>query len=349
MNNVTIRELKFDDKEAFLQAMLNSQSSHQPWVRPPLTSQEFDEYWQCFQQPNQKSYLAYNKSGAIVGVFNVSEIVRGAFQNAFLGFYGVKNHSGKGYMSAALKLVQKKVFDELGLHRLEANIQPENTRSIHLVKKNGFRYEGFSPRYLKINNEWRGHEHWVMTSEDYLSNTPEILKKDHINLVAYNSKWPKLAQMEINKLKSVFPANTVIDIQHIGSTAIPGLSAKPILDIQIAVQSLENIKLYAVPMLQKLGYEYWANNPEPDKMFFVKGMPPYGEQRTHHVHLLEHNSKHWFNKLIFRDYLRSHVDLAHEYEQLKIDLAREHSHDREKYTNEKLNFVNRVLELAKKY
>jgi len=348
MSNITIRELTFEDKEAFLKAMLDSQSLHYPWVTPPLTSQEFDEYWQRFQQPNQKSYLACDALDNIIGVFNVSEIVRGAFQNAFLGFYGVNGYSGKGYMSAALKLVQKKVFEELALHRLEANIQPDNTRSIQLIKKSGFHYEGFSPRYLKINGEWRGHEHWAITAEDYISDTPEILKKDHVNLVPYNPEWPKLAQDEIDKLKSVFSVSTIIDIQHIGSTAISGLSAKPILDIQMAVQSLESMKLFAVPILQKLGYEYWDNNPDPNRMFFVKSMPPYGEKRTHHVHIFEHNSDHWCNKLIFRDYLRSHADVAKEYEQLKAKLAQEHLYDREKYTDEKLDFVNRVLRLAKK-
>ena len=348
MSNITIRELEFEDKEAFLKATVDSQSLHHPWVTPPLTSQEFDEYWRRIQQSNQKSYLACDESDTIVGVFNISEIVQGAFQNAFLGFYVIRDYSGKGYMNAALKLVLKKIFEELELHRLEANIQPENTLSIQLVKKNGFRYEGFSPRYLKINDEWRGHEHWAITAEDYLSDTPEVLKRDHVNLVPYNLEWPKLAQAEIDKLESVFPVNTIIDIQHVGSTAISGLSAKPILDIQIAVESLENVKLFAVPILQKIGYEYWENNPDPKRMFFVKGMPPYGEQRTHHVHIFEHNSEHWINKLVFRDYLRIHPDLAKEYEQLKAKLAQEHLYDRERYTDEKLNFVNRVLELAKK-
>ncbi|MDI9819700.1 MULTISPECIES: GNAT family N-acetyltransferase [unclassified Legionella] len=346
MKNITIRELTLEDKEAFLKAMLNSQSLHHPWVTPPLTSQEFDEYWQRLQQANQKSYLTCDESGTIVGVFNVSEIVQGAFQNAFIGFYGINDYTGKGYMSAGLKLVQKRIFEELALHRLEANIQPENTGSIQLVKNNGFRYEGFSPRYLKINGEWRGHEHWAMTSEDYLRDNSDILKKDYVDIVPYNSDWPKLAQSEIDKLKSVFPANTIIDIQHVGSTAISGLSAKPILDIQIAVQSLEIMKLIAVPILQKLGYEYWDNNPDPKRMFFVKGMPPYGEKRTHHVHIFEHDSAHWCNKLIFRDYLRSHRDIAKEYEQLKVTLAQEHLYDREKYTDEKLSFVNRVLQMV---
>lgn len=251
-------------------------------------------------------------------------------------------------MSAGLKLVLRHFFEEMKLHRLEANIQPENKRSIQLVKNNGFRYEGFSPRYLKINNEWRGHEHWAITAEDYIADSPAVLQKDCVNLVSYDSEWPLLAQIEIDKIKSVFPVDAIIDIQHVGSTAIVGLSAKPIIDIQIAVSSLENIKLLAVPGLQKLGYEYWANNPDPKQMFFVKGMPPYGEKRTHHVHIFEQDSEHWCNKLLFRDYLRLHSDVANEYEQLKLKLAHEHLYDREKYTDAKMDFVNKVLQLAKK-
>lgn len=349
MNNITIRTLQFEDKEVFLKAMQSSKSLHYPWVTPPVKSLEFDEYWQRVQQQsNQKNYLAFDAMGNLVGFFNVSEMVRGLFQNAFLGFYGVKDHTGKGYMSTALKLVLKKAFEELALHRLEANIQPDNTRSIQLVKNNGFRYEGFSPRYLKINGEWRGHEHWAITSEDYIRDNAEVLQKDYVDIVPYNSEWPQLAQDEINKIKSAFPANTINDIQHVGSTAISGLSAKPILDIQIAVLSLEVMKLFAVPILQKLGYEYWDANPDPQRMFFVKGMPPYGEKRTHHVHIVASNSDHWSNKLIFRDYLRSHGDIAKEYEQLKTMLVREHLYDRERYTDEKAGFVERVLQLAKK-
>ena len=126
MSQAMIRELKIEDKKKFLAAMQRSQSLHHPWVKAPLTSQEFDEYFQRFQQANQKSVLVCDQSGSIVGVFNVNEIVRGLFQNAYLGFYAVANYAGKGYMSAGLKLVLAKVFKEMGLHRLEANIQPEN-------------------------------------------------------------------------------------------------------------------------------------------------------------------------------------------------------------------------------
>lgn len=348
MTNVMVREPKIEDQESFLRAMQDSQGFHHPWVKPPLTIKEYEDYLSRAQQPNQKCFLVCHQSKDILGVFNISEIVHGVFQNAYLGFYSVAHHAGKGYMSAGLKCVLRYVFDEMKLHRLEANIQPENMRSIQLVKHHGFRYEGFSPRYLKINGEWRGHEHWAMTAEDYIADSPAVLKKDHVNLVPYHPQWPMMAQAEIDKIKSVFPVDAMVDIQHVGSTAIVGLSAKPILDIQIAVPSLETVKLMAVPVLQKLGYDYWANNPDPKRMFFVKGMPPYGEKRTHHVHIFEQDSEHWCNKLVFRDYLRLHPDVAKEYEQLKMKLAQEHLYDREKYTDEKSDFVHKVLLLAKK-
>ncbi len=164
MSKVFIREPKIEDKEKFISAMQRSRSLHHPWVKAPTNPKEFDEYFQRYQQANQESFLVCNEEENIVGVFNVSEIVRGLFQNAYLGFYAVSDFSGKGYMSAGLKLVLARIFNELKLHRIEANIQPDNVQSIQLIKKNGFRYEGFSPRYLKIDNEWRGHEHWAMTT-----------------------------------------------------------------------------------------------------------------------------------------------------------------------------------------
>ncbi len=165
---VSIQEPKRDDEDKFLTAMQNSRALHYPWVTAPQTSEEFKNYLQRYRQDNQKSFLVCDQAGDIVGVFNLNEIVRGVFQSAYLGFYGVAEYTGKGYMQAGLALVLKKVFFEMNLHRVEANIQPENYRSIHLVKNSGFQKEGYSKYYLKINGEWRDHERWAITVENFI-------------------------------------------------------------------------------------------------------------------------------------------------------------------------------------
>lgn len=179
---VSLREPQFQDEKAFLDAMQRSRSLHRAWVKVPLTSDEFKEYLKRFQQPNQKSFLVCDQSGKIAGVFNITEIVHGVFQSAYLAYYGVIDFVGKGYMDAGLKLVLEKAFTELELHRLEANIQPDNMDSINLVKRNGFHKEGFSPRYLRVNNEWKDHERWAITYEDWQDfKTIHNIKDNNLN------------------------------------------------------------------------------------------------------------------------------------------------------------------------
>lgn len=103
--------------------------------------------------------------GAIVGVVNVSEIVRAALQSAYLGYYAFQAHAGQGYMTEGLALVLRHAFRRLGLHRLEANIQPRNLASRKLVRRLGFRKEGFSPRYVKVGGRWRDHERWAIVRD----------------------------------------------------------------------------------------------------------------------------------------------------------------------------------------
>lgn len=165
---ISIREPTNEDENNFLAAMQRSQTLHAPWVKSPQTSQDYRDYLQRRQQDNQKCYLVIDQDENIVGVFNLSEIVRGYFQNAYIGFYAVADYVGKGYMSAGLKLILQDVFEGLKLHRLEANIQPGNISSINLVKNNGFRKEGYSPRYLMVNDDWRDHERWAITREDWI-------------------------------------------------------------------------------------------------------------------------------------------------------------------------------------
>jgi [ribosomal protein S5]-alanine N-acetyltransferase len=100
-----------------------------------------------------------------MGVVNLNEIVRGAFHSAYLGYYGFNPHARQGYMAEGLGLVLRHAFRRVGLHRLEANIQPGNRASRALVRRLGFRREGFSPRYLKIGGRWRDHERWAIVRE----------------------------------------------------------------------------------------------------------------------------------------------------------------------------------------
>jgi ribosomal-protein-alanine N-acetyltransferase len=107
------------------------------------------------------------RSRALVGAIHLNEIVRGALQSAYLGYYAFEPHAGQGLMSAGMALVLRRAFRELGLHRLEANIQPGNSRSIALARRLGFRREGFSPRYLKLGGRWRDHERWALLREEW--------------------------------------------------------------------------------------------------------------------------------------------------------------------------------------
>jgi ribosomal-protein-alanine N-acetyltransferase len=107
------------------------------------------------------------RQGALAGVINISEIVRGSFCSAYLGYYAFVPHDGSGHMRAGLAAVIRLAFRSYGLHRLEANIQPDNSRSIALVRGLGFELEGFSPRYLKIGGRWRDHERWALTAESW--------------------------------------------------------------------------------------------------------------------------------------------------------------------------------------
>jgi len=150
----------------FLAAVVRSRRLHGAWVTAPSSSAEYRLYLKERQGPRQVKYFVCDAAGQICGVINLSEIVYGSFQSAYLGYYALAPHAGKGFMSAGLELVLGRAFGELGLHRLEANIQPKNQRSIELVRRAGFRYEGLSLRYLKIGGRWRDHERWAITGED---------------------------------------------------------------------------------------------------------------------------------------------------------------------------------------
>jgi GrpB-like predicted nucleotidyltransferase (UPF0157 family) len=110
---------------------------------------------------------------------------------------------------------------------------------------------------------------------------------DEVEIVDYDPCWPSLFNEEAKRLRSVLDPSLIVGLEHFGSTAIPGLSAKPIIDILIAVRSLADAQAAFVAALRTLDYVYWADNPKKDRMFFIKGMPPFGSRRSHHVHVTE--------------------------------------------------------------
>lgn len=168
------------------------------------------------------------------------------------------------------------------------------------------------------------------------------LEQGVVRLVPHQEAWARLFTEEQERLIAVLDGHA-LDIQHVGSTAIPGLAAKPILDIAIAVTSFEEATA-CVPLMEQAGYEYEGENGIPRRHYFVKREPPY---TTHHVHMLEWGSAPWEEHLLFRDYLRTHPQAVQEYAALKEELAQRFRHDRPAYTEAKASFVRRVLALAR--
>ena len=165
---VLIRAPWPSDQDSFLEAVRRSRPVLRPWSYPPSTAELFRAYVERSHHEDFEGFLVIRQSDQeLIGAFNLSQIFRKGFQNAYLGYYAFAPHHGQGYMSEGLDLTLAQAFKTLGLHRIEANIQPENLRSIALVRRSGFRREGFSPRYLKIGGRWRDHERWAIIREEF--------------------------------------------------------------------------------------------------------------------------------------------------------------------------------------
>jgi ribosomal-protein-alanine N-acetyltransferase len=141
---------------------------HRGLVSPPIKPEQYADFLKrCRRADCACFFVCRAKDGAIVGSINLSQIFRGGFQNAYLGYHIGEQYAGQGYMTEAMRLMLRYAFEYLKLHRLEANIQPENVASIALVRRAGFVCEGFSPRYLKICGRWRDHERWAIIAENW--------------------------------------------------------------------------------------------------------------------------------------------------------------------------------------
>ncbi len=175
--------------------------------------------------------------------------------------------------------------------------------------------------------------------------------KEEVAIVPYDARWPKLFEEEKQHLLSCLPKDIIRRIEHFGSTAVPGLSAKPIVDMLIEAVSLEETQKKVAPILEAQGYDYfwrptWGDDTPPFYAFFIKR--DQEGRRTHHIHIVERHFEHW-DRLLFRDYLIEHPEIAQEYENLKLRLSASLCHDRVLYTKAKTDFVVRVTKMAKDY
>jgi len=175
--------------------------------------------------------------------------------------------------------------------------------------------------------------------------------QEAIEIVPYDAAWPEQFLREKEHLERCLPAGLIRRIEHFGSTAIPDLAAKPIIDILVEVSDLGETKRDIVPVLESQGYEYFwrpthGDDGPPFYAWFIKRDP--NGIRTHHIHMVEkHFSEHW-DRLLFRDYLVLHPEVAREYETIKRRLASAFPRDRVAYTRGKSEFINVVTARAKR-
>ncbi|HEY6003600.1 MAG TPA: GNAT family protein [Anaeromyxobacter sp.] len=170
---VLIRRVTRGDRAELLAMNRASRAFHHPWAFPPDTPAAFERYAARFASPDfVQLAVCRREDGAIAGIVNVSHIVRGALRSAYLGYYGNAALAGRGLMAEGLSLVVRHCFGPLGLHRVEANIQPGNRASRILVRRLGFTREGFSRRYLEIGGRWRDHERWALLEEYFRARGP---------------------------------------------------------------------------------------------------------------------------------------------------------------------------------
>jgi len=178
----------------------------------------------------------------------------------------------------------------------------------------------------------------------HLSNTTGKMSLP-VKMANYDPNWPTLFEKEKNLILGAVGC-IVVGIEHIGSTAVPGLEAKPIIDILVAVSHLSDARRCIEP-LKVLGYEYQPRLEAdiPERRFFGKGVPP--REQHYHLHMVELRSDFWERHLLFRDYLRAHPEVAQEYQRLKTQLAAEYGRNREGYTEAKTPFIESIVAKAR--
>jgi GrpB-like predicted nucleotidyltransferase (UPF0157 family) len=177
--------------------------------------------------------------------------------------------------------------------------------------------------------------------------------REEVALAPHDRHWAEMFLRERDHLRSCLPAALLGRIEHFGSTAVPGLAAKPIVDMLVEVSDLEAVRTQIAPILGAQGYDYFWRPTHGDDgqryyAWFIK-RDPATAARTHHIHMVEHQFTEYWDRLLFRDYLIEHPEVAKEYGVLKAHLASTFPNDREAYTRGKTEFIANVTERAKRH
>ena len=164
---------------------------------------------------------------------------------------------------------------------------------------------------------------------------------EQVAIEDYNPDWALEYRKEAIRIQEIFGGD-LLGIEHIGSTAVEGLGAKPLIDFMAGVADLKLTEQY-IEALSEIGYEHVVHEHFPNRRFFRKGLRRAG---THHLHVYRFGGAEWNRQLLFRDYLRSHPEALRGYDRLKRELAEKHRHDRTAYTNAKHDFITGIIEKA---
>lgn len=166
---------------------------------------------------------------------------------------------------------------------------------------------------------------------------------EQVMISSYNAEWKQDYEHEQKKIRYSFESLPVF-LEHIGSTAVPGMDSKPTIDMMAGVEELSLMNETIIQRLAGIGYEY-VHKPEfPERLFFRKGKWRAG---THHLHVYKYKGPHWINQLLFRDYLKSHEEVKQEYDRLKKKLQAAHTYDRVAYTEGKSDFIIQTIQQAR--
>jgi len=186
---IFLRPPSRSDRAEFIALNRASKRFHRGLVSPPTTPAQFAAFLaRSNREDSVCLFICLVADDAIVGAISLSQIFRGGFQNAYVGYYLGGKYASQGYMTEALQLTLKYAFEHLKLHRLEANIQPGNEASIALVKRAGFVREGYSRRYLKVCGRWRDHERWAIIAENWKPKSGRLgLTAGHLSAVKKRS------------------------------------------------------------------------------------------------------------------------------------------------------------------